>query len=72
MFGSVHEDIEGFMCFWFGKDLQLIRQRLRNKNRADTSQCSRCCITFSRCDFKHWTDEQVNQWWNGSEWLPVK
>jgi hypothetical protein len=67
-FGSVHDGVPGFLRFWYGKELQIIRRRLRDKNRADTSYCSRCCITFARCDYKHWTDEQVNQFWDGAGW----
>jgi hypothetical protein len=68
LFPNVKEGLEGFRRFWYGKDLQTIRRRLRLKNRAATSYCSRCCVTFSRCDFLHWTDEQVDHFWNGSGW----
>jgi hypothetical protein len=70
-FGSVHEGLEGFKRFWYGERLQLIRRRLRQKNRADSPQCKRCCITFSRCDYKHWTDDQVAKFWDGAEWKPL-
>lgn len=69
MFGNVSEGIVGFHNFWYGKELQIIRKRLRNKDRAGTEfACSKCNVTFSRCDFKHWTDEQVNIWWDGHQW----
>lgn len=67
-FGSVLEGVGGFKRYWYGKELQIIRRRLRDKNRAATSYCSRCCITFSRCDYKHWTDEEVSRWWTGKLW----
>lgn len=67
-FGSVHDGVEGFRRYWYGKELQIIRQRLRQKDRAGTSQCSRCCVTFSRCDFKHWTDHEVSIYWDGKQW----
>lgn len=68
MFGSVNDGVDGFKCFWYGKKIQTIRRRLRQKNRTDTSQCSRCCVTFSRCDIKHWTDTEVSTWWDGRSW----
>lgn len=67
-FGSVDRGIKGFKDYWYGKEIQTIRRRLRQKDRAGTSQCSRCCITFSRCDFKHFTDDEVLKWWDGSKW----
>ena len=72
MFGNVNEGPEGFLKYWFGKTMQEYRINLRQKNRAGNSQCSRCCITFSRCDFKHWTDQQVNQYWDGVKWQQIK
>lgn len=72
VFGSVNEvGVNGFLKYWFGKELQTIRRRLRLKNRADTSYCSRCCITFSRCDFKHWTDEQVGKYYDGEKFVKM-
>jgi hypothetical protein len=71
-FGRVQEGVDGFKRYWFGREIQLIRRRLREKNREDTSQCSRCCITFSRCDYKRWTDEEVNRWWDGERWQPLE
>jgi organic radical activating enzyme len=71
LFGNVSSGVGGFREYWYGKAIQTIRRRLRQKNRADTSQCSRCCITFSRCDIKHWEDEQVAIWWDGKKWLPL-
>lgn len=67
-YGSVLEGAEGFRRYWFGERVQTIRRRLREKNRADSPQCSRCSITFSRCDYKLWTDEQVGKFWDGSKW----
>jgi hypothetical protein len=68
LFGTVHSGVEGFKRYWYGQNLQMIRRRLREKNRCDTSQCARCSITFSRCDYKHWTDEQAGKFWDGKEW----
>ena len=68
VFGSVHEGEEGFKKYWFGKNLQTIRRRLREKNRVDTTYCSRCCITFSRCDYRRWKDEEVGKYWDGKKW----
>ena len=65
-FGSVNEGLEGFNKFWYGKEMQTVRRRLRMKNRAGTDYaCKKCNITFSRCDFKHWTDEQVDTYFDG-------
>lgn len=66
--GNVNEGIDGFLKFWFGKFMQEHRRWLREKDRAASPYCSRCSITFSRCDYKHWTDEQVAIWWDGAAW----
>jgi hypothetical protein len=71
MFGNVSDGVTGFYNFWYGKELQIIRRRLRNKDRAGTEfACAKCNITFSRCDFRHWTDDQVGIWWDGIKWSP--
>lgn len=68
-FGCVLEGVEGFKRFWYGREMQLVRRRLRLKNRADTDYaCAKCNITFSRCDIKHWQDDEVERYWDGSEW----
>ena len=71
-FGSVRDGVNGFKCFWYGKKMQLIRQKLHNKNRAGVSQCSRCNVTFSRCDFKHWDSKSLSKYWTGKAWKPMK
>lgn len=59
-FGNVESGVDGFYSFWYGREMQTVRRRLRLKNRADTDYaCRKCNITFSRCDFKHWSDEDV-------------
>lgn len=68
LFGNIKNGIEGFKKYWYSKEMQIIRSRLREKNRKDTSYCSRCCITFSRCDFKHWLDKEVSKYFNGKDW----
>lgn len=68
MLGNVREGVEGFKRFWFGKMMQQVRFHLRNKDRGKIPYCAKCNITFSRCDFKHWTDEQVGKYWDGSQW----
>jgi len=70
-YGSIYDGIDGFKEYWYGKRIQTIRRNLREKKRKDNPQCSRCCITFSRCDYKYWTDEEVNRWWDGKEWRPL-
>jgi hypothetical protein len=72
--GNTSEGAEGFEKYWFGKFMQEHRRWLRQKDRNASPYCSRCSITFSRCDYLHWTDEQVATWWDGSVWLelPVK
>ena len=71
-FGSVHDGLEGFKRFWYGEKLQRIRKHLREKDRANASDyCRRCCVTFSRCDFRHWKDEQVDIFWDGESWQPL-
>lgn len=66
-FGTVLDGVEGFKKFWYGKEMQTVRRRLRLKNRADTEYaCAKCNITFSRCDFTHWTDGEVSTYWDGT------
>jgi hypothetical protein len=74
MFGTVLDGTEGFKRYWYGQRIQEVRRLLRRKNRADISQCKRCNITFSRCDYKHWTDDEVSKFWDGSRWnaLPAE
>jgi len=72
MFGSVYDGIDGFKRYWYGKEMQIIRQQLRQKNRNNISQCSRCAFTASRCDLKHWSDSEVSKYWNGSAWQMIK
>jgi len=72
-FGTVNDDFEGFVEFWFGKEMQTIRRRLKNKDRAATKYaCAKCNITFSRCDFSHWTNEQVGQYYKNGKWHKLK
>jgi hypothetical protein len=66
--GNVSEGPEGFLRFWFGKFMQEHRRWLRLKDRQSSPYCSRCSITFSRCDYLHWTDPQVGVWWDGVKW----
>jgi hypothetical protein len=72
MFGNVNDGVEGFYKFWYGKEMQTVRGRLRNKDRASTPYaCRKCAITFSRCDFKHWENHEVASYWDGKTWLPT-
>ena len=69
LFGNVNEKgVEGFKKYWFGKKLQLIRRNLRIKNRKGNEYCSRCNITFSRCDYKLWTLEELSTYYTGKTW----
>ena len=70
-FGNVADGVAGFKSFWYGRRMQEIRGRLREKHRDRTTYCRRCCVTFSRCDFKHWKDEQVGIFWDGKAWSPM-
>jgi len=67
--GSVNEGMDGFKKWWFGDFMQEHRRWLREKDRMKSPFCSRCSITFSRCDYKHWSDEQVSKKWDGKEWV---
>lgn len=72
-FGNVLDGVEGFRKFWYGREMQVIRRRLRLKNRADTPDaCAKCNITFSRCDYKHWTDDQVGHYFDGEVWQQLE
>jgi hypothetical protein len=66
--GNVKDGVPGFLRFWLGKDMQWIRQRLREADRASISECSRCNITFSRCDIPMWTPALLSQFWDGEGW----
>lgn len=66
--GNVSEGKDGFKRFWFSKFMQEHRRWLREKDRKSSPYCSRCSITFSRCDYLHWTDNEVSDWWEGNEW----
>jgi len=71
-FGTVHDGLDGFKRYWYGDTMQAVRRRLREKDRENASDyCRRCCVTFSRCDFKHWKDEEVNHVWDGEKWTRV-
>jgi len=69
MFENVSEGVGGFRNFWYGEKMQVIRRRLRNKDRAATPEaCGKCNITFSRSDFKHWQKEQMDIWYQDGKW----
>ena len=70
--GSVNEGLEGFKKWWFGTFMQDHRRWLREKDRMKSPYCSRCSITFSRSDYKHWSDDQVSKHWNGEEWIEYR
>lgn len=70
--GNVSAGAEGFKLFWFGKFMQEHRRWLRMKDREASPYCSRCSITFSRCDYLHWTEEDVSAWWNGKAWVKLR
>ena len=68
-FGNVLSGPDGFKAFWYGKEMQTVRRRLREKDRAATPYaCQKCNITFSRCDFRHWEDKEVQSWFDGNAW----
>jgi hypothetical protein len=72
-FGSVHDGLGGFKKFWYGETMQRIRTHLREGDRANASDyCPRCCITFNRSDFRHWKDEEVGIYWDGSSWVKLQ
>lgn len=69
MFGNVDSGIDGFLKYWLGETMQTYRRNLMVKDRKANSQCSRCSIAFSRCDLKHYTDEQLSFYWD-RQWYP--
>ena len=72
-FGSVMDGVDGFRKFWYGREMQMVRRRLRLKNRADTEYaCMKCNITFSRCDYIHWTDNDVSKFFDGKDWQELE
>ena len=72
-FGTVLDGVEGFKRFWYGKEMQTVRRRLRLKNRVDTDYaCAKCNITFSRGDYKHWTDQEVASYWDGTSQIVLE
>lgn len=66
LFGNVHNGEEGFLKYWYGKKLQSFRKNLRIKNRAGNEFCQRCGITFSRCDYLHWTEDEIGKTYMGN------
>lgn len=72
-FGNVNTGLDGFKKFWFGEEMQTIRRQLRNKDRAATKHaCAKCNITFSRCDYKLWQDDEVNTYYDGKKFIEFK
>jgi hypothetical protein len=67
--GTVHTGLEGFKNWWFGKFMQDHRRWLREKDRMKSPYCSRCSITFSRCDFRHWEDTKVSRFYQDGKWI---
>lgn len=69
-FGDVNSGIDGFHKFWYGEEMQKVRRRLREKDRKATCYaCEKCNITFSRCDFRHWENDEVSSYWDGDKWI---
>ena len=66
--GNVNEGVDGFKKFWFGKEMQMIRKNLRNKNRAGIENCNICNATFSKCDYIYWKHDDLNKYWDGTNW----
>jgi len=67
--GNVSKGVKGFREFWYGKKMQEIRRLLRNKNRAAIPDaCAKCNITFSRSDFRHWEEAQMDLFWEDDAW----
>ena len=69
--GNVFEGIDGFENWWLGKNMQTIRRRLRNKNRIDTTYCSRCSVTHSRCDYILWKKDTLMQYKENGIWKKI-
>jgi hypothetical protein len=65
LFGNVKDGEEGFLKYWYGEPIQKFRVNLRNKDRAKNEFCQRCGITFSRCDYLHWSDQDVSKYYDG-------
>ena len=72
MMGEVSSGAPGFLKYWLGEKMQDVRRKLRSKCRVDISECSRCAITFSRCDMPMWKDDPLDHYWNGSKWILLK
>lgn len=70
--GNVSGGLEGFKNWWYGKFMQDHRRWLREKDRMSSPYCSRCSITFSRCDFRHWEDSTVAKFYKDGKWTPYK
>lgn len=67
--GNVSEGVDGFRRWWLGEFMQQHRRWLRAKDRSASPYCGRCSITYSRCDYKHWTEGQLSMWWDGKRWV---
>jgi len=71
-FGNVSDGIEGFKKYWFGKDMQIIRKHLRDKNReAIKDTCAICNATFPRGDYIYWKHDDFTKYWNGNTWQVI-
>lgn len=68
LLGNVFDGVEGFKKYWFGKEMMTHRKILRKKDRASSPYCSRCNITFSRCDYIYWKTNNLDKYWDGEKW----
>lgn len=71
--GNVSEGVEGFKKFWFGEMMQRTRRglHLAPELGRPAPYCSRCGITFSKCDFKMWPDGALEHYYDGSGWIKI-
>ena len=65
---NVSEGVDGFLLFWFGKQMMEWRRLLHFKQRTKISQCSRCSVIFNKCDMIFWGEELHNNYWTGTGW----
>lgn len=68
---NLRDGVEGFKRFWFGDEMQWVRKKLRDGDRAGVSECARCDIVFGRADIV-WPAEAMRQYWDGSGWRPLE
>jgi len=72
LMGNVHDGVEGFKRYWFGRLMQTIRKNLHAADREKMPYCIRCNCAFSKCDWTGlWKEGSFDEWWDGEKWVEL-